>query len=79
MFEIGAAKATDLLAFQAAGWEVAGCEPSAQACALAASQGIHRQQATAETAILPSGHYGCILFNNVFEHMHDPVAMLEKC
>lgn len=39
VFEFGAAKATDLLAFRAAGWEVAGCEPSAQACALAASQG----------------------------------------
>lgn len=79
VFEFGAAKATDLLAFQAAGWEVAGCEPSAQACALAASQGIHLQQATAETAILPDGTYGCILFNNVFEHVHNPVAVLEKC
>ncbi len=79
VFEFGAAKATDLLAFRAAGWEVAGCEPSAQACALAASQGVHLQQATAETAILPDGTYGCILFNNVFEHVHDPVAVLEKC
>ena len=79
VFEFGAAKATDLLAFRDAGWEVEGCEPSAQACALAATQGIHLQQATAETAVLRDGAYGCILFNNVFEHVHDPVAVLDKC
>lgn len=79
VFEFGAAKATDLLAFRRAGWFVEGCEPSAQACALAAEQGIQLQQAAAETAVLADDSYGCILFNNVFEHVHDPIAVLEKC
>jgi SAM-dependent methyltransferase len=79
VFEFGAAKATDLLAFRAAGWEVAGCEPSAQACALAAEQGITLQQATAETADLEDGSYSCILLNNVLEHVHEPRAVLKKC
>jgi SAM-dependent methyltransferase len=78
-FEFGAAKATDLLAFRAAGWEVDGCEPCAQACALAAEQDIQLQQATAETAFLEDGAYSCILFNNVLEHVHEPRAVLEKC
>lgn len=79
VFEFGAARATDLLAFKAAGWQVDGCEPSEQACALALAQGIHLQNATAETAILASGAYTCILFNNVFEHIHDPVSVLRTC
>jgi len=79
VFEFGAAKATDLLAFRAAGWEVEGCEPSAQACALAAAQGIQLQQAAAETALLADNAYSCILFNNVFEHIYNPVSVLEKC
>jgi SAM-dependent methyltransferase len=79
VFEFGAAKATDLLTFRAAGWEVAGCEPSADACARAALDGIHLQQTTAERAVLPDGGYDCLLFNNVFEHVHDPVEVLRKC
>ena len=79
VFEFGAAKATDLLAFQAAGWQAEGCEPSAQACAVAASQGIVLQNATAETAVLEDGAYSCILFNNVFEHLHSPKEVLALC
>ena len=79
VFEFGAAKATDLLAFQAAGWEIEGCEPSEQACRLAAAQNIKLQNATAEDAVLAAGAYSCILFNNVFEHIHDPVGVLGKC
>lgn len=79
VFEFGAAKATDLLAFKAAGWQVEGCEPSSQACTLAGKQGIHLQEATAETAQLEDQAYSAILFNNVFEHIHDPPAVLQKC
>jgi SAM-dependent methyltransferase len=79
VFEFGAAQGSDLLVFQEAGWVVAGCEPSARACALAAEHGITLQQATAEMAVLEDGAYSCILFNNVLEHVHEPRAVLKKC
>lgn len=79
VFEFGAARGTDLLAFKAAGWEAFGCEPSKQACELAAARGIALQNATAEDALLACSEYSCILLNNVFEHVHDPIQVLTKC
>ena len=78
VFEIGAATGTDLLEFRAAGWEVAGCEPSSKACAVALQRGIDLQNSTAEDVVLAASQYGCVLINNVFEHLHDPAAALVK-
>ncbi len=79
VFEFGAATGQDLLAFKAVGWEVAGCEPSARACEAAAARGIALQQCGAEEAEMPADGVSCILMNNVFEHLHDPVRVLAKC
>ncbi|MGI4943990.1 MAG: class I SAM-dependent methyltransferase [Janthinobacterium lividum] len=79
VFEFGAAKGTDLLEFMRAGWSVEGCDPSEQACANALKQEITLQHATAEQAVLERDAYGAILLNNVFEHLHDPMAVLGKC
>ena len=78
VFEIGAATGTDLLEFRAAGWDVSGCEPSAKACEVAKQRGVTLQNCTAEAAELAAQHYGCVLINNVFEHLHDPVRVLAK-
>ena len=78
VFEIGAATGADLLEFRAAGWDVAGCEPSSKACAVALRRGITLQESTAENADLAANHSGCVLINNVFEHLHDPAAVLAK-
>ena len=78
IFEIGAATGTDLVEFRAAGWEVGGCEPSDKACAVAKQRGITLQNCPAETAELPAGSLGCVLINNVFEHLHDPAGVLTK-
>jgi SAM-dependent methyltransferase len=79
VFEFGAAAGSDLLLFRAEGWEVAGCEPSAHACAIAAERGIGLDNCTAEAAAIAPESHSCILFNNVLEHVHDPVGVLEKC
>ena len=78
VFEIGAATGTDLLEFRAAGWDVTGCEPSAKACEVAQRRGVTLQNCTAEAAVLAANRYGCVLINNVFEHLHDPVRVLAK-
>ena len=78
VFEIGAATGTDLLEFRAAGWQVTGCEPSEKACAVAQKRGITLQNCSAELAVMAPHQFGCVLINNVFEHLHDPVRVLEK-
>ena len=77
VFEFGAGSGNDLVEFKEAGWAVSGCEPSAHACSVAASRGIGLQQCTAEDALLPVG-LTCVYMNNVFEHLHDPYAVLAK-
>jgi SAM-dependent methyltransferase len=79
IFEFGAAKGTDLLAFRDAGWQVEGCDPSPLAVATALDHNIVIQHAPAEDAMLEDGRYGAILFNNVFEHLHYPQDVLRKC
>ena len=77
VFEFGAGRGTDLLTFRAAGWEAAGCEPSAGACAIAAESGLDLQNCLAEEAVIPAGT-SCVFMNNVFEHLHDPAPVLAK-
>jgi SAM-dependent methyltransferase len=79
VFEFGAATGKDLSEFRALGWEVTGCEPSSKACEVARMRGFELQNCTAEQATLPASYYTCILMNNVFEHLHDPAAVLAKC
>lgn len=77
VFEVGAGRGADLATFKAAGWAVSGCEPSAEACAVAAAQGIALQNCLAEDAVIPAGT-SCVFMNNVFEHLHDPAVILAK-
>jgi len=79
VFEFGAATGKDLREFLAAGWEVTGCEPSPKACEAARQRGIALQNCSAEQATLPTARFSCVLMNNVFEHLHDPAAVLAKC
>jgi SAM-dependent methyltransferase len=78
VFELGAAAGSDLLSFRAAGWETSGCEPSRQACEVAAARGFTLQCCTAEEAVLAENTYTCVFMNNVFEHLHNPVGVLRN-
>lgn len=77
VFELGAGTGADLVEFRNAGWEVSGCEPSAVAAKAAADNGITLQVCNAEDADIPDG-VSCVYMNNVFEHLHDPMAVLAK-
>jgi SAM-dependent methyltransferase len=77
VFEFGAASGGNLLDFRALGWRIAGCEPSLHACEIAANCGVALQNCAAEMAKIPEG-VTCIYMNNVFEHLHYPLAVLEK-
>jgi SAM-dependent methyltransferase len=77
VFELGSGTGADLLEFRDAGWEVSGCEPSSVAARAAAVHGIDLQVCNAEDAELPS-NLSCVYMNNVFEHLHNPTAVLSK-
>ena len=77
VFEFGASSGADLLEFRSAGWHVSGCEPSSFVAATAAARGVELQVCAAEDAILPD-NLSCAYMNNVFEHLHDPIAVLAK-
>ena len=77
VFEFGAGSGNDLIAFKSAGWEISGCEPSANACQVAAARGVALQNCPAERASIPPNSVSCVLLNNVFEHLHDPIRILE--
>ncbi len=79
IFEFGAAAGNDLALFQAEGWDVAGCEPSARACAIAAERGIVLQNLPAEAVELLPNSVSCILINHVLEHIYDPARVLATC
>jgi SAM-dependent methyltransferase len=78
VYEFGAAAGSDLMKFRDAGWQTAGSEPSSQACSVARSRGLDLECATAEEARLAPNDYDCVLLNNVFEHLYDPVKALTK-
>ena len=78
IFEFGAASGNDLALFREAQWAVAGCEPSSNACRLAAERGIDLQNTSAESAALDDHSVACVLINNVLEHVHDPAAVVSK-
>jgi hypothetical protein len=76
IYEFGAGAGDDLMLFKAEGWEVAGCEPSARAAAIAAKRGIVLDVIPAEAAQLCENHFSAVLMNNVFEHLHEPAEVL---
>jgi SAM-dependent methyltransferase len=78
VFEFGAARGDDLYTFRDIGWDVSGCEPSKKACEIARSRGIPLHCSTAEDVNLKNDYYSCVLINNVFEHLHNPLLILEK-
>jgi SAM-dependent methyltransferase len=61
-----------------AGWDVAGVEPSAAACAIARREyGLQVEAAPVETADLPGAAFDVVTMVNVLDQAPDPVRLLE--
>ncbi len=61
------------------GYDVYGNEISADACKIAAGNGIKIFNGTLEEANYPSDFFDIIIFSQVFEHLHDPQKALQEC
>ena len=62
----------------ARGWRVDGLDISESACELARDRGVDARPGSIETAELPAGAYGAVLFNHSLEHVVDPVGALAR-
>jgi SAM-dependent methyltransferase len=60
------------------GWRMTGVEPSANACAAAATRGVDARCGTLDTVALEPGAYDLIVFQHSLEHTGDPLADLER-
>lgn len=77
-FEVGCATGIHLVHFRAAGWEVAGCDPSPNACE-GARRGRVNVQCGLEVDLLPlQRDLDLIVFSGVLEHLTDPVGALKR-
>jgi SAM-dependent methyltransferase len=60
------------------GWRMSGVEPSAAACAAAASRGIKAHCGTLSTVALAPESYDAVIFRHSLEHTNDPVEALRR-
>ncbi|MCA1706729.1 MAG: class I SAM-dependent methyltransferase [Actinobacteria bacterium] len=78
MLELGCASGSFLYEMAGRGWTVEGIEPSTNAAARATALGFKVQNASLENALPPDEHFDLVVGWMVLEHLHEPVAALEK-
>ncbi len=76
--DVGCGRGDIAAALVARGWAMTGVEPSASACAVAASQGIDARRGTLSTVPLEPERYDAALFRHSLEHINDPVDALRR-
>jgi SAM-dependent methyltransferase len=82
VFEVGCGAGGGLRAFQEAGYQVAGCDYSAELIAEARQRGVeHACHGTLDDLARGLGGVKAdlIYLHHVFEHLNDPLAFLEEC
>jgi SAM-dependent methyltransferase len=78
MLEIGCGSGAFMHSMAQRGWQVEGLEPSPEAGAAARSLGYPVQIGQLETAQAPSTPYDLVVGWMVLEHLHEPIAALQK-
>ena len=76
--DVGCGRGDIAAALVARGWAMTGVEPSASACAAAASRGIDARNGTLSTVALEPDRYDAALFRHSLEHINDPVDALGR-
>ncbi|GAB6140311.1 hypothetical protein JCM14076_10400 [Methylosoma difficile] len=78
LLEIGCGSGDFLMTMQQQGWTVSGLEPSESAANSAKQQGLNVTCGLLEGTELPNNHFDMIVAWMVVEHLHHPLAGLEK-
>jgi SAM-dependent methyltransferase len=78
LLDVGCGAGHLLALARSAGWEVAGVDPSLEACAIARKEyGLHVQAAFLELADLPESAFDVITLVNVLDQVPNPVRLLQ--
>ncbi|WP_193371341.1 class I SAM-dependent methyltransferase [Pelagibius marinus] len=78
LLELGCASGSFLHKMAQAGWEVEGIEPSAHAARQACAAGYKVRNVSLEAASDPEAPFDIIVGWMVLEHLHEPLAALQK-
>ena len=77
VLEVGCNTGNNLIGLRQNGFEVAGIEPDARACAVGNAAGLNIQQGHIET-MTGNGDFDLVMMIEVFEHMDQPLLALER-
>jgi len=78
VLDIGCNNGLSLAILQSLGWKVQGVEQELSLCKEAEKLGITTHHGTLETANFPSKSLDVVIFNQVFEHLDDPLGILKE-
>lgn len=78
LLDVGAGNGDYLLKAHAAGWDVVGVEPDAEACAVACRAGLDVRNGGIDSLAAGQQQFDVITINHVIEHVHDPRALLKR-
>ena len=77
ILEVGCNAGINLLGLRASGFEVAGVEPDARACAAGNAYGLNIEQGHIENMV-GNGDFDLVILIECFEHMDQPMLALER-
>lgn len=78
LLDVGCGVGTLAASFHRHGWQVAGVEPSPEACRVAAGEGVEVHCGVIENAPWEGGSFDAVIFNHSFEHVPDPLGSLKR-
>ena len=76
--EIGSSSGLMLSLLKNSGWEVAGIEPSKEACKVSRKRGITTLNKSFENSKFNKETFDLVIMNHVLEHMENPNDILER-
>ncbi|HEX7553916.1 MAG TPA: methyltransferase domain-containing protein [Geothrix sp.] len=80
LLEVGCGSGARLAALARDGWQVVGQDVDARSAEYAQSRhGVAVRVGDLRNLELGTASFDCILMNNVLEHLHDPVGVLQEC
>jgi SAM-dependent methyltransferase len=78
LLDVGCGRGDLGAAFIRRGWRVSGVEPSAEACAVARSQGVDAREGTLDMVTFDDGSFDGVVMRHSLEHVPGPLADLTR-
>lgn len=79
LLDVGCGHGAMLTQMRELGWQAEGIEFDDAAAAVARERGFRVALGTVFTADVPAGAFDAVTMSHVIEHVHDPIATLQRC